>query len=68
MEATVSSKFQITIPAKLRKKIHLRPSMKLFFNEQASALQAKPKYEFDVKFVRRALGSTKNLELGKTST
>jgi len=42
--------------------------MKLFFNEQASALQAKPKYEFDVKFVRRALGSTKNLELGKTST
>jgi len=33
MEATVSSKFQITIPAKLRKKFHLKPGMKLFFEE-----------------------------------
>jgi AbrB family looped-hinge helix DNA binding protein len=68
MEATVSSKFQITIPAKLRKKFHLKPGMKLFFDEQASELRAKPKYEFDVKSMRCALGSAKNFEPGKTST
>ena len=42
--------------------------MKLLFDQQASELRAKPKYEFDVKSMRRALGSAKNFELGKTST
>jgi hypothetical protein len=42
--------------------------MKLFLDEQASELRAKPKYEFDEKSMRCALGSAKNFEPGKTST
>jgi AbrB family looped-hinge helix DNA binding protein len=67
MQATVSSKFQITIPAKLRKKFHLKPGMKLVFDEQASDLRAKPKYDFDVAAMRGALGAARNFEPGKTS-
>lgn len=68
MQATISSKFQITIPAKLRKKFHLEPGMKLLFDEKASELRAKPKHEFDVKSMRSVLGSAKNFEPEKTST
>ena len=68
MQVTVSSKYQITIPAKLRKKFHLKPGMKLLFDEQASDLRAKPKYDFDVEAMRGALGAAKNFEPGKTST
>lgn len=67
MEATVSSKFQITIPAKLRKKFHLRPGMKLVFDEKAADLRAKPKHDFDVEAMRGALGAAKNFEPGKSS-
>lgn len=68
MQVTVSSKFQITIPAKLRKKFHLKPGMKLLFDEQASDLRAKPKHDFDVEAMRGALGAAKNFEPDKTST
>jgi len=48
MEATVSRKYQITIPARLRRKLRLKPGMKLVFDEQATDLRAKPRYDFDV--------------------
>jgi len=67
MEATLSSKYQITIPAKLRKKFHLKPGMKLVFDEQATELRAKPKHDFDVGAMRGALGAAKDFEPGKTS-
>lgn len=67
MQATVSSKYQITIPAKLRRKFHLKPGMKLVFDEKAHDLRAKPQYEFDVEAMRAALGSAKDFEPGKTS-
>lgn len=68
MQATVSSKFQITIPAKLRRKFHLKPGMKLVFDEKASDLRAKPKHDFDIEAMRGALGSAKDIEPDKTST
>lgn len=68
MQATLSSKYQITIPAKLRKKFHLKPGMKLEFDEQAAELRAKPKYDFDVDAMRGALGAAKDFEPGKSST
>ena len=68
MQATVSSKFQITIPAKLRKKFHLKPGMKLVFDEKSSDLRAKPKHDFDLETMRGAFGAAKNFEPGKTST
>lgn len=68
MQATVSGKFQITIPAKLRKKLHLEPIMKLVFDENASDLRAKSKHDFDLEAMRGALGAAKNVEPEKTST
>lgn len=67
MQATVSSKYQITIPAKLRKKFHLKPGMKLLFDEQASDLRAKPKHDFDLEAMRGALDAAKNFEPKRTS-
>jgi AbrB family looped-hinge helix DNA binding protein len=67
MEATLSSKYQITIPARLRKKFHLKPGMKLVFDEKAADLRAKPKHDFDVEAMRGALGAAKDFEPGKTS-
>jgi len=66
MQATVSSKYQITIPAKLRKKFHLKPGMKLEFNEDAPDLRAQPRYEFDAARMRRMLGSAENFMPGKS--
>jgi AbrB family looped-hinge helix DNA binding protein len=66
MQATLSSKFQITIPAKLRKKFRLQPGMKLDFDETASDLRAQPCYDFDVARMRRLVGSAKNLLPGKS--
>jgi len=68
MQATVSSKFQITIPAKLRKKFHLKPGMKPVFAEEASDLRAMPKHDFDLEAMRGALGAAKTFEPHKTST
>ena len=67
MGATLSSKYQITIPARLRKKFHLKPGMKLVFDEKAADLRAKPKHDFDVEAMRGALGAAKDFEPGKTS-
>ncbi len=67
MQATVSSKYQITIPAKLRRKFHLKPGMKLVFDEKAHDLRAKPQYEFDGDAMKSALGAAKDFEPGKTS-
>ena len=67
MQATVSSKYQITIPAKLRKKFRLKPGMKLEFNEDAPDLRAKPRYEFDVKKMYSVLGCAKDFMPGKSS-
>ena len=67
MQATLSSKYQITIPAKLRKKFHLKPGMKLVFDEKASDLRAKPKHDFDLEGMRGVLGVARNFEPGKTS-
>ena len=67
MQATLSSKFQITIPAKLRRKFHLKPGMKLMFDEQATDLRAKPRHDFDAAAMGRALGAAKDFEPGKTS-
>jgi AbrB family looped-hinge helix DNA binding protein len=67
MQATLSSKFQITIPAKLRRKFDLKPGMKLIFDENAPDLRAKPKHDFDIEMMRGALGAAKDHEPGKTS-
>jgi AbrB family looped-hinge helix DNA binding protein len=67
MQATLSSKYQITIPAKLRKKFHLKPGMKLVFEEKATDLRAKPKHDFDIAAMRGVLGAAKDFEPGKTS-
>ena len=67
MQATLSSKYQITIPAKLRRKFHLKPGMKLVFDEKATDLRAKPKYDFDLEAMRGALGAAKEVEPGKSS-
>jgi AbrB family looped-hinge helix DNA binding protein len=67
MQATVGRKFQITIPAKLRKKLRLKPGMKLLFAEHAPDLRAKPVYDFNGVTMRAALGAAKNFEPAKTS-
>ena len=67
MQATIGSKFQITIPVKLRKKLRLKPGMKLLFDEHAHDLRAKPIDDFDRIAMRGALGAAKNLEPAKTS-
>ncbi len=67
MQATLSSKFQITIPAKLRKKFRLKPGMKLEFDETAPDLRAQPRYKFDVARMRRLIGSAKDFMPGKTA-
>jgi len=68
MQATVSSKFQITIPAKLRKKLRLKPGNKLVSDEKATVLRAKAKHGFGLETMRGALGAAKDFAPGKTST
>jgi len=67
MQATLSSKFQITIPAKLRRKFHLKPGMKLVFNEDAPDLRAQPRYDFDVDKMYAVIGTGKDFMPGKSS-
>jgi AbrB family looped-hinge helix DNA binding protein len=40
METTITSKGQITIPARIRRKLGLEPGMKLQFDESVSFLKA----------------------------
>jgi AbrB family looped-hinge helix DNA binding protein len=57
METTITSKGQITIPAKLRRKLGLKPGMKLEFDETASFVKAtRP---VDLKRMRSAIGCLK---------
>jgi AbrB family looped-hinge helix DNA binding protein len=66
MQATLSSKFQITIPARLRKKFRLKPGMKLDFDENAPDLRARPRYDFDVQKMYSVIGSAKDFMPGKS--
>jgi AbrB family looped-hinge helix DNA binding protein len=65
MRATLTSKGQITIPARIRRKLGLRPGQVLDFDEEASYLKAV--LVFDEEDMRSALGCAKG-KLGKTST
>ena len=57
METTITSKGQITIPAKLRRKLGLKPGMKLEFDETAAFVKAtKP---VDLKRMRSVIGCLK---------
>jgi hypothetical protein len=51
----------------IEKKFHLKPGMKLVFDENAADLRAKPKHDFDMAAMRGALGAAKGVEPGKTS-
>jgi AbrB family looped-hinge helix DNA binding protein len=65
MTTTISSKWQVTIPARLRRKLRLQPGMKLEFDEQAPYLSARP--AFDEKAMRGVLGCARQVKPGKTS-
>jgi AbrB family looped-hinge helix DNA binding protein len=54
MTTTITSKGQITIPAAIRRRLHLQPGMRLEFDENADFLKATP--AFDVKEMRAVLG------------
>jgi AbrB family looped-hinge helix DNA binding protein len=66
MQATINSKYQVAIPAKLRKKFRLKPGMKLKFDEDAPDLRAQPRYEFDVKKMYSVIGCAKDFMPGKS--
>lgn len=59
MQTTITAKGQITIPAKLRRKFHLRPGDVLQFDENASFLKAMP--AFDIKTMRAVIGCSRNV-------
>ena len=65
MKATLTSKGQITIPARIRRKLGLRPGQVLEFDEEASFLKAVP--VFDEDDMRSVLGCAKG-SLGTTSS
>ncbi len=48
MRAALTSKGQITIPAKIRKKLGLKPGQVLDFDEDAPYLKAIPVFDADV--------------------
>jgi AbrB family looped-hinge helix DNA binding protein len=57
MEATLTSKGQITIPAKIRRRLGLKAGQVLDFDEEAPYLKAVP--VFDVEAMRSVLGCAK---------
>lgn len=63
MKATLTSKGQITIPVKIRKKLGLEPGQVLEFDEQAPYLKAIP--VFDEQAMRAVLGCARG-RLGVT--
>jgi AbrB family looped-hinge helix DNA binding protein len=65
MNATITSKGQITIPAKIRHKLRLKPGHVLKFFEDAPFLKARR--VFDEKKARAVLGCAKNSLPGYTS-
>ena len=62
MRTTVTVKGQITIPAKLRRKFHLRPGDVLQFDENAAFLKAMP--AFEVKTMRAVIGCSRHVGPG----
>ena len=64
MKATLTSKGQITIPAPIRRRLHLEPGQVLDFDENTDYLKAVP--VFDEDEMRSVLGSTKGA-LGRSS-
>lgn len=64
MKATLTSKGQITIPAKIRRKLGLRPGQVLDFDEDAPFLKAVP--AFDEEAMRLVLGCAER-KLGETA-
>lgn len=64
MKATLTSKGQITIPAKIRRNLGLRAGQVLDFDENSPYLKAVP--VFDEAVMRSVLGCAKG-KLGKTS-
>ncbi|MBA3832500.1 MAG: AbrB/MazE/SpoVT family DNA-binding domain-containing protein [Chthoniobacterales bacterium] len=65
MTATITSKGQITIPAKIRRKLGLKAGVVLEFDEDASFLKAR--HVFDEKKARAALGCAKDALPGHTA-
>ncbi|MBA3651591.1 MAG: AbrB/MazE/SpoVT family DNA-binding domain-containing protein [Chthoniobacterales bacterium] len=65
MTATVTSKGQITIPAKIRRKLKLEPGAVLQFDEDAPFLKAR--HVFDQKKARAVLGCAKSALPGQTA-
>ena len=65
MTSTISSKGQITLPARLRKRFGLRPGLKLEFDETADFLAARP--AFDPGEMRSVLGCASSLGKGAAS-
>ena len=63
MEATITSKGQITIPSAIRKRLGLKTGQKLTFDESTPFLKAVP--YFDVEAMRSVAGCAKG-RLGRT--
>ncbi len=64
MKATLTSKGQITIPAKIRRKLGLQTGQVLEFDEGSPYLKAVPVFDEDA--MRSVLGCAKG-KLGKTT-
>ncbi len=64
MKATLTSKGQITIPAKIRQKLGLQPGQVLDFDEKSPYLKAVP--VFDEEAMRSVLGCAEG-KLGKSA-
>lgn len=65
MKATLTSKGQITIPAKIRRKLGLRPGQVLDFDEDAPYLKAVPAFDEDA--MRSVIGCAKGVLGRKTA-
>ena len=65
MKAVLTSKGQITIPAKLRQRLRLKAGSVLEFDEEAGYLKARP--VIDEKKARAVLGCAKNALPGYTA-
>ncbi len=65
MITTISSKGQITLPVKLRKRLGLKPGMKLEFDETGDYLIARP--AFDAAEMEEVFGCSRNSSAGQNT-